>query len=247
MRPLTAPGRWIWGLSGLITAVALAIPGVRIITWAGVPSHGPNNDGRKTATVIVPQSVTSLDVQSYGAPVKVTAGSVRHVHVTETIAYDTHEGGPPAVTHSVSGGRLTLADPECDVTGCSVSFEVTVPPDVAVTASTGGGPLQLIGLTGPLYANTGGGPLVTDDITAATATIITDGGNADIRFAAPPDTLLISTSGGLARLTVPGGPYALNADSGGGPMLVRIPTDSAARRSITVATGGAPLLIEPRT
>jgi hypothetical protein len=245
VRTVTASGRWVWGLSGLITAVALAIPGARLITSAGVPSHGSNNDGRQTTTVIVPQPVTSLDVQSYGAPVKVTAGSVRHVDVTETIAYNAHDGGPPAVTQSVSGGRLTLADPVCDVTGCSVSFMVTVPPGVAVTASTGGGLLRLTGLSGPVYADTGGGPLLTDDIAAPTATIITDGGVAQARFAAPPRTVFISTSGGLAMLVIPGGPYALRADSDGGPMFVRIATDPAARSSITISTGGGPLQVDP--
>jgi hypothetical protein len=249
VRPLggTAPGRWIWGLSGLVTAAALAIPGAFLIAGAGVPSHGPGYGGMRTETVIVPQPVTSLDVESYGAPVRVTAGSVRHVHITETITYDPHDGGPPAVTLSVSGGRLTLADPVCDVLGCSVSFVVTVPPAVAVIAATGGGPLHLSGLTGPLYADTGGGPLVTDNIAAATATIITDGGRAQIGFAAPPDSMFVSTSGGQATLHVPGGPYALNADSDGGPVLVRIATDPAARRSITVTTGGGPLRIEPAT
>jgi hypothetical protein len=44
---------------------------------------------------------------------------------------------------------------------------------------------------------------------------------------------------------VPGGPYALTADSAGGPEVVRIATDPAARRSITVTSGGGPLRIEP--
>jgi hypothetical protein len=245
MRPLTAPGRWIWGLSGLVTAVALAIPGARLITWAGVPSHWPATPGYVTRTITVPQPVTRLDVGSYGAPVTVTAGPVRRVRVIETIAYSPRDAGPPAVTQSVSGGRLTLADPACDVADCTVSFTVTVPPDVAVTAATGGGLLHLSGLAGPLYADTGGGPLVTDNIAAATATIITDGGRAQIRFAEPPDSVFVSTSGGLATLVVPGGPYALHADSDGGPMFVLIATDPAARRSITVATGGGPLHIKP--
>lgn len=246
MRPLTSPGRWIWRLSGLLTVVALAIPGAYLIAWAGVPSHGPRN-GIRTETFVVPRPVTSLDVQSYGAPVMVMAGTVRQVLVIETIEYDPREGHPPGVTRSLSGGRLTLADPSCTVSACSVSYIVIVPPDVAVTAATGGGLLHLIGLTGSVYADTGGGPLVTDDIAASKATIITDGGTAQLGFAAPPVAVFVSTSGGLATLVVPGGPYALHADSDGGRMFVRIATDPAARRSITVTTGGGPLQIEPAT
>jgi hypothetical protein len=44
---------------------------------------------------------------------------------------------------------------------------------------------------------------------------------------------------------VPGGPYALTADSGGGPEIVQIATDPAAHSSITITSGGGPLRIGP--
>ena len=55
----------------------------------------------------MPQPVTSLVVQSYGGQVQVTSGQVNRVQVTETIAYDQGTDSPPAVTQSVSGGRLS--------------------------------------------------------------------------------------------------------------------------------------------
>ena len=80
------------------------------------------------------------------------------------------------VTQSVSGGRLSLSDPACTHADCNVDFDVTVPADVTVTASTGGGPMAVSGIAGanlasgggpvratliggPLTVNTGGGPL----------------------------------------------------------------------------------------
>jgi hypothetical protein len=277
MRRIAAPGRWIWGLSGLVAVAGLAIPGTRLIIFAGVPTHG-NTQHAITRMVTVPQPVTSVYVQSDGAPVLVAAGPVRRVQVIETIEFAPADGGPPAVTQSVSGGRLTLAAPACNVADCSVGFRVTVPPDVAVTAASGGGPvlvsgvaradldsgggpvratgirgplavtteggpLLLNGLNGPLHADTDGGRLQAKDVDAATATVITDGGEARIGFSAAPDTVVISTDGGTVELAVPGGPYALTTDSNGGPQLVRIATNAAARRSITVTTGGGPLTI----
>ncbi len=44
--------------------------------------------------------------------------------------------------------------------------------------------------------------------------------------------MTVSTDGGPATLRVPGGPYALTADSDGGPELIGIATDPAARPSI---------------
>jgi hypothetical protein len=57
---------------------------------------------------------------------------------------------------------------------------------------------------------------------------------------------MVSTDGGDAQLVVPGGPYALAADSDGGPQpSVGIATDPQAHRSITISSGGGALLITP--
>jgi hypothetical protein len=55
----------------------------------------------------------------------------------------------------------------------------------------------------------------------------------------------ISTDGGPATLRLPGGPYALTADSEGGPELIGIATDPAARASVKVTSGGGPILLAP--
>jgi len=205
MRAVAVPGRWVWGLSGLVTAVALAIPGARLISMTGTP---PNVQVQPQATMIrtltVPQPVTSLTVQSYGGQVQVTAGPVSRVHVTERIMYDSPGGvvsavpervsggspsqdtqadGVPAVPESVSGGRLSLGDPVCASSDCSVSFAVIVPSDVTVTVATqGGGPVSVSGIAGadlnsdggpvratriggPLTVTTGGGPLTVNGLT----------------------------------------------------------------------------------
>ena len=279
-----AGGRWIWALSGLLTAVALIVSGARL---AGASHNDPlhiqdqSAQTSVTRTLTVAQAVTSLDVQSYGAPVRVTTGPVRHVQVTETISYDPYLGGPPPVTKTVSGGRLLLTDPACgDEVDCKVSYALTVPPGLSVTAvtnggalfisgtaganldsgggtvramqingplivTTGGGPLVVTGLDGPLRADTDGGPLAASGVDAPTVTVSTYGGDAQIAFAAAPDSVSITTGGGPAVLTVPGGPYALTADSGGGPEAVAIATSPAADRSITVSTDGGPLRIAP--
>ena len=67
-------------------------------------------------------------------------------------------------------------------------------------------------------------------------------------FSAAPDMVTDEHRRRSGALAVPGGPYALNANSdGGGPESVGIATDPAAPRSITVSSGGGPLDIEPTT
>ena len=275
-----ASGRWVWGLSGLVTAAVLGVPLAHLITGVGDPQNAfarPQHVVTRTETVAQP--VTSLVVRSYGGRVQVAAGQVSRVQVTETIMYDSGNT-PPAVMQSVSGVRLVLSDPACGNSPCTVDFSVTVPPGVTATVSTGGGPvtvsgtaganldsaggparatliggpltvvtgggpLALRGVAGPLHADTRGGTLLAQDITAATATITTGGGDATVVFSAAPKSVKLSTDGGTAVLAVSGGPYAVTADSGGGPESLGIATDPAARPTLTVSSGGGPLRIEP--
>jgi len=284
MRPVARVGRWAWGLCGLATAAALVVPGTRLIVSAGVSPTPARTDTRpalrqivariQTRTVTVPQPVTSLNVQGY-APglIQVKAAPVTHVQVTEMIIWS---ASPPAVVQSVSGGRLSLADPACANDSCSVSFVVKVPPGVTVTAvggplfisgtsganldsegapvsvtdirgpltvSTHGGPLQINGLSGTLRADTGSGQVVADRVTAATAVVTTTSGPVQIAFSAAPTSVTVRTGGGLAELSVPGGPYALTTNSDGAAQTIGIATSSAAHRSITITTGGGPLII----
>jgi hypothetical protein len=253
-------GRWVWGLSGLVTAAVLRVPLAHLITGVGDPQGAvPQNVVTRTETV--PQPVTGLVVDSYGGQVQVASGPVSRVQVTETIMYD-QQTRPPAVLQSVSGGRLALSSRACASTGCSVDFKMTVPPGVTATVSTGGGPVTVSGtaganldsgggpatatlIGGPLTVVTDGGTFIARDITAATATVLTGGGDATVAFSAAPKSVKLSTDGGTAVLAVPGGPYAVTADSGGGPELLGIATDPAARPRLAVSSGGGPLRIEP--
>jgi hypothetical protein len=245
MRAVATPGRWIWGLSGLITTAALVVSGIALITPAG-QAENAQPQSTATQTVTVPQPVTSLTVQSYGAPVEVTAAPVRHVRITETFTYDSQPGpvvasavptpaqstpggpmsaspagaqsapggppsGAPAVEQSVSDGRLSLADPACETSDCSVSFAVTVPPGVTATVATEGGPIAVSGIAGA-NLDSGGGPVNATRISGP-LTVITGGG----------------------PLTLDGLTGPLSADTGGGPLSARDIASAAA----TVITGGA--------
>jgi hypothetical protein len=304
-------GRWIWGVSGLVTVVALAVPIGGLILRAGTPDPSGNVSAIPTRTINITQPVTSLNVQSYGAPIQITTGSGPDVTVAEAISFSGDTS--PAVTAQVTGGQLTLAAPACAQSDCSVGFSVTVPTHVPVTASssggniiisgatgasldsgggavratnitgslgitseggpvlidsaaganvdsgngavqasniygqftvsTEGGPLVLSGVTGALHADTGGGNLIAEGVSGSVATVTTEGGNVRLGFAAAPDTVQVDTANGDADLTVPGGPYALTADSGGGSELISIATNPAATRSINVSTEGGALRI----
>jgi hypothetical protein len=253
MRAVAGPGRWVWGLSGLVTAAALAVPGARLITNPGTPMNEyaqPQHVAIRTETV--PQPVTSLLVQSYGGRVQVTSGQVNRVQVTETIGYDQGIDSPPAVTQTVSGGRLSLSDPACIDSGCTVDFTVTVPPDVTVTVVTeggsvavsgiagatldsGGGPVRATLIGGPLTVNTGGGPLALQGVSGPLRAG-TDGGTLIAQDIAAA-TATITTGGGSAAVTFAAAPEKVSVSTDGGPAIVAVP---GGPYKLTADSGGGP-------
>jgi hypothetical protein len=256
MHTVAAPGRWVWGLSGLVTIAALAIPGAFLITYAGVSS--PRDVAPQTAvtrTETVPQPVTGLILQSYGGPVQVTAGPVRRVKVTETITYIPGDAKPPAVTQSVSGGRLTLTDPACEVSDCSVGFTVTVPPDVAVTAASQGGPVVVSGVAGanvesgggavsatridgPLTVTSEGGPLLVNGLTGRLNA--DTGGGALIAQDITATTVTVVTGGGEARIVFAAAPDTVVVSTDGGPAMLGLPGGPYA---LTADSSGGPQVL----
>ena len=197
----------------------------------------PASGGPLSGAPAVEQSVSDgrlslADPACEGSDCSVSFAVIVPPGVTATVAT---EGGPITVS-GIAGGNL-------DSGGGPVSATNVSGPLTVITA---GGPLALDGLAGPLSADTGGGPLGARDVASQTATVSTGGGDASVAFSAAPDSVTVSTDGGNVRLAVPGGPYQLNATSdGGGPQSVRIATDPAAHRSITVISGGGSLEIEP--
>jgi hypothetical protein len=228
-----ARGRWFWGVSGVVTLTALAIPLWWTIARAGVPEVERQQAAQSAPeTFTVRQPVTSLNVDSYGANIVVTAGPVHDVQVTDVMTFDPKGSGTPVITQSVSRGLLTLDAPACDQSPCSVGFKVTVPSDVAVTASSGGGMIRVSGVAAA-NLDTGGGPARVSDI-SRTLTVSTEGGSltasgvadanldsggAPLRVTGARGPLTVSTEGGALTLHDLAGP--LDADTGGGNLLAR--------------------------
>ncbi len=223
-------GGWIWGVAGVVTILALAVPGTWAFTRAGNSEGGPfqQQTAIPTRTVIVTQPVTSLSVQSYGAPIRVIGRPVSQVTVTEGISFDQDMGRPPHVTDGVSRGLLTLAAPACQTQNCSVAFTVIVPTGVAVSATAEGGPVTVAGAAATTI-DSGGGPVSADDISgqlnvnaeggdvtvSRAAAAALDSGGGSVTATGIPGKLTVQAAGGEVSVS---GTGSANLDSGGGPV-----------------------------
>jgi hypothetical protein len=263
MRAVTRTGRWVWVLSGLVTAAVLVAPGARLITVGLGPANASAEPQAVTTRMVtVSQPVTSLTVQSDGGQVQVAAGQVRRVQYAETIMYDQPGEGPPAVAQSVSGGRLSLSDPACAYSDCSVNFSVTVPFGVTVSVATQGGPAAVSGVAGanldtgggparasliggPLTVSTEGGPLVLRGVTGPLRAD-TGGGDLTAQDVAMA-TATITTGGGNAMVTFAKAPESVSVSTDGGAAILAVPggpyavvaDSSGGPLSVTIATDPA--------
>jgi len=252
MRTVTAQGRWVWRISGLVTAALIAVPGIHLLTSAGVssqPGQPQSASGAVTRTMTVSQPVTSLTVQSYGAPVQVTGGPVSHVRVTETIGTDPGGGSPP-VAATVSGDSLIVGSPECGSWEDCVSFEVTVPRDMTVNVASQSGQVAVSGVAG-VNLDSGGGSMNVSGIDGP-VTVTAEGGSVQLADVAGP--VQVDTGGGsllasgitaaTATVTSDGGPMqligrigTLHAYTGGGSAAITL---SAPPLSVTLDSDGGP-------
>jgi hypothetical protein len=234
--PPPSRGRWIWTVTGLATVGLLAWPLVGLIGNAGNGGQGEfaTATPTMTRTVIITQPVTSLSVESYGAPIQVTAGPVHQVTVREAISYP-GPGQAPTVTAAVSDRTLTLDDPACATSDCSVGFTVIVPPAVTVTAEadngsvavsgvaganldSGGGPVQASHINGPLNITSEDGGITVSDVSAPSGTSL-DSGGGPVQASHINGPLTVSSEDGgitVSDVTAPG----VNLDSGGGPVQI---------------------------
>jgi hypothetical protein len=204
---------------------------IRYDPKAGVIQQGPNGDGLP-AMAAVSGKLLTLDgtaCDSYACAVSFAVTVPRGT----TIALST-TGGDVIVSGT--------ADTRVDSGGGNVYAAGLRGP---LRVSTGGGSLMVNGLDGPLSADTAGGSVDANALATPAATVITGGGDAWLGFAVAPGAVMTSTDGGGALIAVPAGPYALTADSGGGPQAITVATDPAARRAISVASGGGSLRVEP--
>jgi hypothetical protein len=176
------------------------------------------------------------------------------VTVPSKVSVTAVANGGNVVVSGVAGANLDSGG------GTVIAASVSGP----LTVASEGGNQSLLNIGGLLKTDSGGGDVVVQGVTAASATITTDGGqltamgmatwvatvsagggDARIGFSRPPGSVDVTTDGGNATVLVPGGPYALTANSGGGSEVIGIATSPSARASLTITTGNGTLVIEP--
>jgi len=243
-----AAGRRVWAVSGLVVIAALAAYTAHGVTASNHLDQG-GAWGSQTRTVTIAQQVTSLNVQSDGAPVQVTGAPVSRVRVSETFGVAPGSSTPP-VTAVARNGQLVVGGAGCDSNDDCENFVLTVPRDMHVTVASDGGPVAVsdlasvnlnsgggsisaTGIHGPAEVSSDGGPLQLSDVTGP---LQADSGGGSLDASGlTAATATISTDGGPAQ--VDGSIATLYVQTGGGSAAVSLAT---APDTVTVDSDGGP-------
>lgn len=215
--------------------------GIPVTTTGPRPAPGGY---QASAAYTVSAPVSSLVVASELGEVTITGSQRSTVSVTEQIQYSDR---PPVMTRTVTGKTLTLGYRCPNESKCAASYDIQVPRDVAVRASSANGEIQLSALAGPVQASSNLGLITASGLTSSTASFDSNLGEIDAVFTTAPTTVHATTDMGAINIRVPGTvSYDVNVTPGGlGSANVTVPRSASSRHVIDAACGMGSVLIGP--
>ena len=221
-----------------LLAVFPLVAGCGALGKVGASAHNP-----PAASFTVSARVTAVVINGGAGSVAVTGSARSTVSVSQQATYtDT----PPKATHVLHGTTLTVSYTCPAQIVCSMSYQVQVPRDVAVSVSTGAGAVTLTSLAGTLSAHASAGLITADDLRSPVATFKTNAGGIIAAFSAAPRSLTATTNVGPITLTVPGSvAYRLNTHTFVGTSTVTVPRSSSPAHTISASSDLGSISINP--
>lgn len=212
-----------------LLAVFPLVAGCGALGKVGASAHNP-----PAASFTVSARVTAVVINGGAGSVDVTGSARSTVSVSQ---HATYTDTPPKATHVLHGTTLTVSYTCPAQIVCSMSYQVQVPRDVAVSVSTGAGAVTLTSLAGALSAHASAGLITADDLRSPVATFKTNAGGIIAAFSAAPRSLTATTNVGPITLTVPGSvAYRLNTHTFVGTSTVTVPRSSSPAHTISASS-----------
>jgi hypothetical protein len=202
-------------------------------------------------------SVQHLDIDTTGrVTIDASAPGSQDVTVTRRVVRGLRS---PSYSESVVDNTLRMRS-DCPVFAehCSVSYSIHVPAATsvivdssggnvsvhdlggAVDAGSSGGSVEVARVSGPLKLRSSGGSVRATAVVSTVVDAGSSGGGVFVGFAAPPDDVRVSSSGGSAVVEVPHDETSYRADvsSSGGSRQVDVKTDPDSTHVIEVDSSG---------
>jgi len=193
----------------------------------------------RVETAVYTQPLTEVAVRATTGDVRVTAGAPGSGVVVRRLLQWSF--GTAESVETVSGGRLDVAaqcSRELGFGDCSVDYEITAPPGVALRLETHTGDVRVTGSTADLTLESDTGDVTVRGARSGTANVTTSTGEIDLGFAAAPRAVRASSSTGDVVVEVPadGTSYDVRTSTSTGDQSVTAPVSSGSARHVDVRT-----------
>jgi len=225
-------------VAALACAVLAAIGGCGALTQVGAGAH---NGAAQNFTISA--HVTTVVIEGGASSISVTGADRGTILVSQHPSYSE---APPATSRRVAGTTLTLSYSCNAELVCSVEYDVQVPRDVAVRASTRAGAITLTSLGGDVSAQTDAGLITANDLSSATVALKSNAGGVIAAFSTAPGSVSASTNIGAISITVPGKlSYQIHTHTYVGSSSVTVPKNPASPHVITASSDLGSITISP--
>jgi Putative adhesin len=256
-RPLRmTPGRRAALLIGVpLCLLGIASTGLNLVSELGI--------GKYPVHYTAPASARAFDVSVGGGGLTVKPGAAGQRAV---LAASAEYSLIRSTFTGSTDGDIAKTGYHCPmpVGECSLDGTLTLPPTMALDASTGGGDLTVTGLASPVSLNSGGGDLSLNgtsgrltlstgggdingnSLKSPTVKVATGGGDVELIFSVVPQNVQVNTGGGDITIVLPDGTdsYAISTSTGGGDVNDGgVTNDPASGHVITTHTGGGNITI----
>jgi DUF4097 and DUF4098 domain-containing protein YvlB len=228
-----------------------------VLLLAACESVGPQRYSEEVERTFNVGEAPSLYVDNFGGTITVRTGDAGVIHViaTKRAAQEDHLADIEIEFADQAGGIVIDTLRPSSPANLSVQFDITAPADTSLDLRTGGGDIDVRGVTADVRVETGGGSVQVQD--GARVDAHTGGGDIEIRDVTGP--IAVNTGGGSIDvrgdatgidLQTGGGDIAYEGrpqgdshfETGGGSIDIRVPGDISAR--VDLSTGGGDVSVD---
>ena len=228
----TGPGLLVLRVVGTLVAVLVVAGGT-----LGVVSRFFHQ--QRVETAVYTRPLTAMSIGTTTGDVRVAVGAPGSPVVVRRVLGWSF--GDARSAESVTDGRLDVAA-QCSggwgFDDCSVDYDVTVPPGLALALTSHTGDIDVTGAVADLRVDDDTGDVTLRAITSASVDVSTSTGDVDLNFAAAPRSVRATSSTGDVVVQVPPGgtPYDVHVTTSTGDQSISVPVATGADRTIDVRT-----------
>jgi hypothetical protein len=246
-------GRRTWRIAGSILAVATILLGTASL-WSCASELTADTE---TQQETYQHAVTRIELDLDDGEISLTPGDEGEVVIERRLEWSDDK---PVIEETWVGDTLKITS-RCGEsaigtkTHCAVAYTMRVPADVEIDAHTraslidvrglGGslrltessGDVKVTDTTGTLWVQASSGGITAIGVRADKVEVEATSGDVDLRLAAAPGTLTVTTKAGNVDIAVPGDDaYDVTVQTSGGDKDVTVRQENPAERTIGVTT-----------